>query len=87
MAVKVMLTISLLTGGGAERVVSVWANELVERGYDVSILLASRSEKEYPLSKQVKVHTIAPTFQEYKKLHWLKRLAQRRRILRDVKPN
>ena len=39
---KVMLTTSFLTGGGAERVLSVWASKLSDRGYDASILVNGR---------------------------------------------
>ena len=44
---NVMLAIARLTGGGAERVVSIWANMLNKRGYNVTVLIAYRSEDEY----------------------------------------
>lgn len=84
---KVLFAISSLTGGGAERVVSVWASQLAEIGYSVSLLLAGRTENEYPLNKKVTVHTVAADYKEYKTLSFLKRLKIMRRILKNVSPD
>ena len=35
---KILFAITGLRGGGAERVVSVWASPLAEKGYEVGIL-------------------------------------------------
>ena len=43
-----------LTGGGAERVVSVLASKLAELGNDVSIIIYDRRDNEYPTSGLVK---------------------------------
>lgn len=87
MRLRIMLTTSVLTGGGAERVVSVWASELAEKGYDISLLLAGRTENEYPLSDKVKVYTIAPTYSEYQKLSKTQKILGRRAVLKSVRPN
>ena len=84
---KIMLTISTLTGGGAERVVSVWANELAENNYDVSVLLSGRSENEYPLSNKVKVCTVALWYNDYVKLSKFEQLRRRRNILKQEAPD
>lgn len=47
-----------LTGGGAERFVSTFASFLADRGYDVNILTYEVSDKDYPLSANVKLHVM-----------------------------
>lgn len=47
-----------LTGGGAERFVSIIASHLAKRGEDVTVLLYERSKIEYPLHEKVSVRTM-----------------------------
>ena len=42
----IVFAIGSLHGGGAERVVSVWASALAEKGYPVSIIIYARHENE-----------------------------------------
>ena len=84
---KVMITVTTLFGGGAERVVSVWANQLTDYGYDVSLLLYGRSEKEYPISNRVKIYTVADNYTEYKKLGYFKRLRKMRLLIKEAAPD
>ena len=59
---KVLLTITSLRGGGAERVVSVWSRELLEKGYDVSVLVCARFiGEEYDVNENVKIYSISNT--------------------------
>ena len=51
---KVLISVTTLFGGGAERVASNWANQLSNLGYDVSLLLYGRCEKEYEISEKIK---------------------------------
>ena len=83
---RIFLTISQLTGGGAERVVSVWASELAELGYDVGILLSCGAENEYPISDKVKIHAISPTYAQYRQLSLFQKIMQRRKLLKQEKP-
>lgn len=53
---RYLFTIRSLTGGGAERVVSVLASHMAEADYDVSIVVYGRNEKDYPISSKVKVY-------------------------------
>lgn len=62
---KVLISITSLFGGGAERVASFWANELVKHGYDVSILVMYRGKNEYSLVDEVKVYSVTKDFDEY----------------------
>lgn len=52
-----MITLSL-SGGGAERVVSVLASELAEKNYPVSVVVYDRKEKEYPISSKLKLQVL-----------------------------
>ena len=56
---KVLIAITSLHGGGAERVVSVWTKQLSEKGYDTSVLVLSRMNNEYPVSEGVSVYSVA----------------------------
>ena len=53
---KYLFTIRSLTGGGAERVVSVLASHMAEDGYDVSIIVYDKSNHNYAISDKVKVY-------------------------------
>jgi len=81
---KVLLAIPQLTGGGAERVVSVWANELDEKGFDVHILVFSPSQDEYYVRPGVKVKYLCPSVQEYLKLNYFGRISAIRKYLKTV---
>lgn len=84
---KILVAIGRLAGGGAERVVSVWTNQLVEKGYDVSLLLYGRSENEYPLNEEVQVYTVAKTYKEYQALGYFQRLRRMRKAVKEIKPD
>ena len=84
---KVMMAITTLGGGGAERVVSVWANQLKHTGYEVSLLLFCRIEQEYPIDPDVTVYTVASTNKEYVSLSYFERLKRMRGILKTVRPD
>ena len=53
---KVLFTIRSLTGGGAERVVSVLSGLLADVGKDVHIITYKTTERDYPISEKVQVH-------------------------------
>ncbi len=83
----VMFCVSSLFGGGAERVVSVWANKLCEKGYDVSIMMYSRMENEYPINENIDIYTIANSQEECNNMNIIKRVSSFRKILKKVKPD
>ncbi len=47
-----------LSGGGAERVISVLANSLVEQGYEVGIMAYNVTPQDYPLDARVSRFTL-----------------------------
>ena len=84
---RVLISITTLFGGGAERAASVWANQLSEIGYDVSILLYGRTKDEYPIRKSINVYTVANSYEEYKRLKYYQRIIQMRRIVKRIDPD
>ncbi len=84
---KVLFTIGNLTGGGAERVVSVWANQLSRRGYDVSVLIYSRSDNEYPVDEAVNICPLADNNSQFLKLSYLERLKRMRASIKSIAPD
>lgn len=52
---KVTFVIPSMSGGGAERVISILANELIKRGMEISILMTAGSECAYELDPAVRV--------------------------------
>ena len=84
---KVMLAISTLTGGGAERVASVWANQLIKKGYEVGFLLYCRSQNEYPVSSKAKINTLAETYDDYKEMGYFKRVKLMKRAIKAFAPD
>lgn len=84
---KVMITISTLYGGGAERVVSIWANQLQQQGYDVSILIYGRGEGEYPVSDGIKIYTVADTYSDYQRMGYIERFCRMRRLIKNEHPD
>ena len=55
---KIMFIIPNMTGGGAERVISVLANEFVSREIDVKILMTAGNDNVYQLDKRIEVTQI-----------------------------
>lgn len=84
---KVLFAVGSLHGGGAERVVSVWANQMAERGYNVAILVFARSKDEYTLSDKVSVYSCADSLEDYLALSYFKRFVFYRQVLKTYSPN
>lgn len=84
---RILIAVTTLFGGGAERVASVWANELAESGYCVAILVYGRCKDEYPIDKGVSVLTVADTYKDYKGLSYFSRVKAMRRIVKKFNPD
>lgn len=84
---KILFAIGGLSGGGAERVVSVWAGQLAEKGYEVGILVFKRSEGEYEVSPKVTKLAVAESLGAYQKMSYLERFRVKRRIVKDFSPD
>lgn len=55
---RIMFVTRFLSGGGAERVISVLANSLVEQGYEVGIMAYNVTPQDYPLDARVSRFTL-----------------------------
>lgn len=53
---KILFVIPTLSGGGAERVISVLSDELCKQGHNVGLLLSMRKKDEYYLSPNVHLY-------------------------------
>ena len=83
---KILFVSGNLSDGGAQRVISVVASGLAEKGHDVNLLLFSRNEKEYPINEKVKITAIGRNFAEYSKLSGYARTMFIRKYLKELKP-
>ena len=57
---KIVFYISQLGGGGAERVTSVIASGLAQRGHDVYLVVKRRYESDYDFDKNIKIVLVEP---------------------------
>ena len=84
---RILICIGQLFGGGAERVVSVWSEQLALTGYETHILVYGRAENEYEIDSSIIIHTIVDQYDDYKKLSAVERLRRARRILKRIRPD
>ncbi len=84
---KILFSITRMGGGGAERVVSVWASQLAERGYDVGIFTFARKEGEYKTHPKVKRLTLADNNKEYLSMSYFKRYRLIRKTVKEFSPD
>ena len=84
---KILFAITGMGGGGAERVVSVWASQLAEKGYDVGIFTYARNTNEYGVAAKVKRLIIADNIKDYLAMGYFKRYRRMRKIVKEFSPD
>ena len=84
---KVLLAVGALSGGGAERVASLWASMLQEQGFDVSMLIISHVADEYAVAEGVKIYPVAASVEAFLQIPYWKRILRMRAILKQVRPD
>lgn len=84
---KILIAAPTLSNGGAERVASIWAEQLAEYGYDVSLFVLARKDDEYQLSKKVNVYVCANSIKEFVSKPYLIRYKEIRRIVKGINPD
>ena len=57
MSNRICFVMPTMSGGGAERVVSVLANEFIKAGYDVTLMLTNSTQIVYDLDKRIHIDT------------------------------
>ena len=79
---KVVFVIPQMSGGGAERVISILANNFVKKNIDVEILMTAGSNVDYALDDRVSLETIGGETQgsPLKILGRIKRMSQHFRL-------
>ena len=82
---RIAFVIGSLTGGGAERVVAMLANEFVNRGYEVGIISIASSEKSYSISEQVKLLYCLNSY-KIPGISFIRRVGDLRSTLKDFEP-
>lgn len=88
---SVLFVISKFAPGGAERVLTVLANEWHRRGVRVTVVTLKNAELYFPLSQGIEVRKLGLTGASPTPLHALlsnrKRVAAVRSVIRDVEPD
>lgn len=88
---KILICVDRLTGGGAQRVASMWINAWVERGHNVDVVLSNtRTKITYPLHESVRLFSIDIPIKNRYLRYVLKKLTSKskfRKILREVQPD
>lgn len=83
---KISFFIGSLSRGGAERVISILANDYCARGWDVDVVLMLKNVVDYPLDEGIRIVDITGHSSNYLKNapHWAMSI---RKYLKDRKPD
>lgn len=79
---KVIFVIVSMTGGGAERVISILANQFVKKGIDVTIMMTAGDEVAYELDEQIHLFCAGQTSGGSMRKR-LKRIRNMRSVLKE----
>ena len=74
-----------LKGGGAERFVSVFTSYMADKGYDTHLVLYEKTENDYAISNNVKIHMMPE--RENNVFGKLARVRDMNEIIRKVRPD
>lgn len=83
---KISFFIGGMCRGGAERVISILADDYCQRGWDVEIVMLLRNEVEYPLDSRIRLVAITGKYDSYPQnaLHWFRGI---RKYLQTARPD
>ena len=84
---KYLFVTNSLSCGGAERVVSMLASGMAEKGYDVHLILYKRVKNEYPISDKVKLHLLPKRNGENKINYYTRKLSIMRKMIYEISPD
>lgn len=85
---RIMFVASKISGGGAERVVSVLSSAMANLGYHVDLVLYERKKDEYPISEKVNIFLLPKNEKnENRVLYLAKKMLLLRKIIKDNKPD
>jgi len=84
---KICFVIPSLSGGGAERVVSVLASQLIRDEHDISVIKYFDTENDYPTDERIKVVCISNGFEDaYRTLSYPQKIKKIRYALKQINP-
>lgn len=85
---KLVFVAPKISGGGAERVVSVLSSSLADLNYQVDLILYERKEDEYPLSSKVNTHLLPSRRKGQSKVNYLlNKYLYLRNLLKKIRPD
>ena len=84
---RILFAITGMGGGGAERVVSVWASQLANCGYEVAIFTFARKDGEYQVDPKVKRLTVTDNIKDYLAMSYVKRYRLMRNTVKQFSPD
>lgn len=85
---KICFVVPSLSSGGAERVVSGLASQLVDDGYEAFVIKYFSCEHEYPISPALKVVCLSNGNEEqYNKISMQHKIMELRRVIKAEKPD
>lgn len=85
---RIMFISPTITGGGAERVVSVLSSCLADRGYHVDLILYERRNNEYSLSNNVNVFLLPKEKKgQTKSAYLISKFFYLRKLIKRLKPD
>lgn len=83
---KFLFVVPTLSGGGAERVVSILTSTLAEENYDVSLLYYRDTDNEYLVSEKVKKINLSQIANKsYEKFSYFEKVRRIRKIIKSEK--
>lgn len=83
---RVVFVNSSLTDGGSEKVMTLLANQMVENGYEVTMILVRNKKRTYEISS--KIHCIQLDYKfKNKPFIMVSRIFKLRNIFKDINPN
>ena len=83
---RVMFVIGTLSNGGAERVISILAEEMQELGYEVSIVTIFSDKNNYVNSKKIRLYPIVHKYKN-KFLRFLNIVLKTRQLIKSQNPD
>lgn len=85
---RILFVVPSFSGGGAERVVTVLASNLAERGYDVHCVIYYKAEHEYDFSKKIKLYNLSKGGEQaYSSMGMKAKICTLNNLISGIKPD
>ena len=84
---RILFIAPYLSGGGAEKVAALWSSGLSNLGADIHFLVFYRTDKEYELNDNVKLHSLWSSKSQYNSKSKVRKLLELRRKIKEINPD